>query len=114
LLRQARAAFFLIRPTLAKRASCPTKLGEALASGLPVLANRGIGDVDAVLERERVGVLVEKMNVAGYAEAAAALTRLVEDEDTAERCRRVAERFFALTRGVASYRGLYDEIGTIA
>jgi glycosyltransferase involved in cell wall biosynthesis len=113
-LKQARAAFFLIRPTYAKRASCPTKLGEALATGLPVLANPGIGDVDEFLERDGVGVLLDLMDEAGYRRAARALTSLAADPATADRCRRVAEMRFGLSTGVALYRDLYAEIGVIA
>src|SRR5262249_32214677 len=66
LLRRARAALFFIKPTPAKRASCPTKLAEALACGLPIVCNRGIGDLDEIVERENVGVLVESMSESGY------------------------------------------------
>ena len=109
-IRCARSSFFVIRPTPAKRASCPTKLGEALASGLPVVANRGIGDVDAFLERDGVGVLVEELNLPGYRAAARKLSTLMDDPDTAERCRRVAEERFSLVTGVRGYRELYDRL----
>src|SRR5262249_26329328 len=41
-LRRVRSMFFFIRPTSAKRASCPTKFAEGLATGLPIVCNRGI------------------------------------------------------------------------
>ena len=113
-LRRARSAFFLIRPTPAKRASCPTKLAESLAAGLPVVANRGIGDVDDLLERERVGVLVDGFDEAAYRDAARRLAELLAEPGYADRCRRVAEREFALERGVALYRSLYDEIAALS
>lgn len=109
-LRRCRAALFLIRATPAKRASCPTKLGEALATGLPVVANSGIGDVDALLERERIGVIVKEFSTAGYRGALHALARLLGDTATAARCRRVAEDYFNLRRGVAEYDSLYQEM----
>lgn len=109
-LRRSRAAFFFIRPTPAKRASCPTKLAEALATGLPVLANRGIGDVDETLETERVGVLLESFDRVGYQKALTRLVDLLRDPETPKRCRRVAERMFSLSSAVAAYHGLYQEI----
>jgi glycosyltransferase involved in cell wall biosynthesis len=109
-LRRARASSFLIRPTPAKRASSPTKLAESLACGLPVVANRGIGDVDEVLEGESVGVLVESFDADGYGKAARGLAALLADPETPARCRRVAERRFALADAVARYRSLYEEM----
>ena len=109
-IRRARASFFLIRPTPAKRASSPTKLAESLACGLPVVTNRGIGDVDDILEAERVGVLLDAFSPDAYRSAARALAALLADPDTPGRCRRVAERRFALEDGVALYRSLYEEM----
>jgi len=105
-LRRARALFF-IRPTLAKRASCPTKVAEALASGLPVVANRGVGDLDDFLECAGVGVLLEGFSQEAYLRAAERLRRLLEDDNTAARCRRFAEARFSLESGVAAYHELY-------
>lgn len=109
-LRRSRSSFFVIRPTPAKRASCPTKLAEALACGLPVVANRGIGDVDGILENEAVGVLIDELTSSGYRRAAVRLAALVADPKTPARCRKLAEERFSLTAGVADYRRLYAEL----
>jgi len=109
-LRRARAAFFFITPSPAKRASCPTKLGEALACGLPVVVNRGVGDLDDVIPGEGVGVLVDGFDEASYARAAGRLEELLRDPDVAGRCRRVAERRYALAAGVTAYHDLYLEL----
>jgi glycosyltransferase involved in cell wall biosynthesis len=109
-LRRARASFFIIRPTPAKRASCPTKLAEALACGLPVVANRGIGDVDQILEQDAVGVLIHELTAVAYRRAAERLLDLLSDPELTARCRRVAERRFSLTAGIADYGSLYAEV----
>jgi glycosyltransferase involved in cell wall biosynthesis len=108
-LRRCRAAFFLIRPSPAKRASCPTKLGEALACGLPVLANAGIGDVDEILESARVGVTIREFTRDAYEAGLRRLLDLTRETGIRERCRGVAERRFALARAVDSYGTLYRE-----
>lgn len=107
-LRMARASFFFIRPTPGKRASCPTKLGESLACGLPVATNRGIGDLDDLFQaRPDIGVLVDDFSPAAYERAARQLARLVEDPETASRCREVAEKQLALEIGVSAYYEIY-------
>lgn len=37
---------YFIKPTFAKKASCPTKLAELMLSGIPVITNYGIGDIN--------------------------------------------------------------------
>jgi len=106
-LRRARALFFFIRPTPAKRASCPTKLAEALATGLPVAVNHGVGDLDSVLESEGVGVMVEGFSEEEYRGAAARLATLLRDVGTTARCRGLAEKRYNLGAGVAAYHELY-------
>lgn len=109
-LRRARASFFFIRPTPAKKASSPTKVAEALATGLPVVANRGVGDLDGILEAEGVGVLVEAFSPEAYRSAAERLAELLRDPGTAVRCRRLAETRYSLESAVAAYHELYREL----
>jgi glycosyltransferase involved in cell wall biosynthesis len=111
-LRRATVLFFFIRPIPSKRASCPTKFAEGLASGLPVVCNRGIGDLDDVVEHEGVGVLVDGFSEPDYASAARRLQRLLQDTDLSDRCRRLAESRYSVELGVNAYRNLYDEIVT--
>ena len=46
-----------------KIASCPTKLGEMLSSGIPVITNGGIGDIELYLDNKRKsGFLINIIN----------------------------------------------------
>jgi glycosyltransferase involved in cell wall biosynthesis len=108
-LADAAATFFFIRPGRSRFAFHQTKLGESLALGLPVAANRGIGDTDQ-LPADGVGVLVERLDAAAYLEAARALVRLARDPDTRARCRRVAEERYDLVAGVEAYATLYRTV----
>jgi glycosyltransferase involved in cell wall biosynthesis len=109
-LRLGRALFFFIRPIPSKRASCPTKFAEGLALGLPIVCNRGIGDLDEVLEKENVGVLVDSFSDGGYTEAGQRLQRLLQDPGLANRCRSLAETRYSLKLGTESYDRLYREL----
>jgi glycosyltransferase involved in cell wall biosynthesis len=110
-LRRASALFFF-RSISSSRASCPTKFAEGLASGLPVVCNRGIGDLDDIIEREGVGVLVDGFTDAAYSDAALRLKGLLEDPGLSGRCRRLAETRYSLDLGVHAYHGLYTELVT--
>ena len=108
-LRRCAASFFLIRPSFAKRASCPTKLGEALACGLPVLANAGVGDVADLIEEEHVGVVVDDSSPTSLRQGINRLKDLLADPGCRRRCRQVAVRRFALGAAVDAYDSLYRE-----
>jgi glycosyltransferase involved in cell wall biosynthesis len=102
-----------IKPTLSKRASSPTKIAEYLASGLPIISNSGIGEIDDLLLHERVGVLVRSFTQADYAASLESMQRLLADgEPLRIRCRSVAERYFSLPEiGVEGYRRVYRHLG---
>jgi hypothetical protein len=109
-LRRATALLFFSRRNASDRARCPTKFAEGLASGLPVICNRGIGDLDDVIEREGVGVLVDDFSEAAYSSAVRRLKSLLEDPGLSERCRRLAEARYSVDLGVDAYHGLYTEL----
>jgi len=48
-LRSADLGFNFRTPVLSTRGVCPIKTGEYLLSGVPVLGNRGVGDLDRLL-----------------------------------------------------------------
>jgi glycosyltransferase involved in cell wall biosynthesis len=95
---------------VAKLGSCPTRMGEVLACGLPVVANPGVGDVGEIIRRYRVGVLVDDAGEAAMDRAAAELAALMQDSELAARCRHAAEDRFSLQKGAETYDRLYREL----
>ena len=113
-LAAADFAFCFIKPGYSKLSSSPTKIGEFLASGLPVLCNIGIGDTDQLLVANRVGVLVETFGRPSYLRALHDLDALAADLGLSQRCRAVARRYFDLeTIGRTRYRSLYVRMGKL-
>lgn len=110
-LKAADIAVSFIKPCYSKLSSSPTKLAEYLASGLPVVCNAGIGDVDEVVEGERVGVVVHELKREAYREALRAADALRREPDAAGRCRDCAARRFDLERvGGERYLRLYRRL----
>jgi glycosyltransferase involved in cell wall biosynthesis len=109
-VRAMDAGVFFIRPTFAKLASAPTRLGEYLGSGVPCLANAGVGDVERILEGEKAGVVLHRLDVEEIRKGVRRLVDLAEAPDTASHCRAVAEKYFDLAGGIAAYRRLYAEL----
>lgn len=102
------AMFFA--PAISEIARCPTRMGEALASGLPIIANSGVGDVSEIIRRHNVGVLVEDASAPSMRRAAGELRRLLDDPELPARCRKAAETWFSLAAGVEAYHALYSGI----
>ena len=110
-LNAADVAVSFIKPCFSKLSSSPTKMAEYLAAGLPVICNAGIGDLDELIESDRVGVLLRDFNEQSYRRALDELTELEHDGDLQARCRSSAiARFDLVSIGGARYRRLYERI----
>ncbi|MDT5060852.1 MAG: hypothetical protein QOH63_1311 [Acidobacteriota bacterium] len=110
-LKAADVTLSFIKPCYSKLSSSPTKIAEYLASGLPVICNAGIGDLDQVIEEDGVGVLIRELNEEAYLRALSAIEVLEHDAELAERCRASAQARFDLeTVGGARYRRLYHHL----
>jgi glycosyltransferase involved in cell wall biosynthesis len=110
-LKAADFAVSFIKPCYSKLASSPTKVAEYLAAGIPVVCNTGIGDLDEIIEREQVGVMVKELNPCGYKQALERIERLIEGPDLAARCRAAASRRFDLEHvGAFRYGRLYRRL----
>lgn len=110
-LKTADFAVSLIKPCYSKLSSSPTKVAEYLASGLPVICNAGIGDLDEVIENDRVGVILRECGREPYRRALEEMRRLLAEQGIAERCRASARRRFDLAGvGGVRYRRLYQNV----
>ncbi len=103
----ADAALFFIRPSYSKLSSCPTKFGECLACGVPVIANAGVGDVADTISAHRVGTALDSFDEGSYDAALGQLEALLDDPTTAARCRAAAEADFALSDAITRYDQIY-------
>ncbi|MEL7500617.1 MAG: glycosyltransferase [Planctomycetota bacterium] len=105
----ATAGICMIESSDAKIASCPTKLGEYLACGLPAIANVPIGDVEDTLTKRNVGIPV-RLDHDPMAHAAAKLIKLVNDPNIKSRAREEAVGRFNLVDGANAYVDVYQSM----
>ena len=107
-LNAADAAISFIKKCYSKQASSPTKNAEYLASGLPMIANSGIGDTDSLIREDGVGVLVDGFQPSNLQ---AAIRQLKALGDVSGKCRESARaRFDMKTVGGPRYRRLYQKL----
>jgi hypothetical protein len=90
----------------------PTKIGEFLATGRPVVVNTGLSDVASLVGRHDAGVVVGS-STDRLGAAATELLRLLDDVGTSDRTAALAAEFFDLDAGVdrlvAAYHRMVDD-----
>ena len=107
-LRASDVGLSFVKSGYATQSRSPTKIPEYLACGLPIIANSGVGDVDSLIDRTGVGVLIHSFTSENYLKAVESIVKI---GDVRERCREVAKREFDLsTVGGQRYRRLYQRL----
>lgn len=110
LIARMSAGAAIIKPVYSKIASAPTKLAEYLACGVPCLGNSNVGDMQQILESNRVGVALAAFSDQDRRVTVARLLDLVHDPETPQRCVETARALFSLERGVDLYRQAYERL----
>lgn len=112
-LAAADFALFFYRAGPSQVAVSPTKIGEYLGAGLPVVCSADIGDTDEVLTGRRVGAVLRDFSERSYEEASKAIRELLEDAGTGDRCRAVAHSELSLREvGIPRYDDLYRAVAS--
>ena len=104
-LSLSNASIFFIRNTFSKKASSPTKMGELMSMGIPIICNTGIGDVDKIIDETHSGILLKELNEEQYKTGS---KKLLEIPFSAEELRKSAENFFSLQKGIQEYQKIYS------
>lgn len=109
-LAAADVGLAFIKRCVSKLASSPTKNGEYLACGLPLVINAGVGDSDALINDWKAGVLIEEFSDETFAEAGRAVEAAVQDPEARSHARSVAEKVFDLKIAGERYAALYERV----
>ena len=94
-----------------KPGSAPTRLGEFLAAGVPVVGNTGIGDLGQLIESYKVGVVVDNTQDSSALEKAARdLLARYDGILASGACRHAAEDYFSVEKGAEKYGQIYHRL----
>ncbi len=100
-------SLFFIKPCYSKISSSPTKHGEIMAMGIPVITNGGVGDVKEIVEDYKAGLVVDDFSDAAFAKVIAQIGTSSFDLSA---IREGATKFYALENAVATYKKVYAAI----
>lgn len=98
--------FFIIQ-AYSKKASSPTKQGELMAMGVPVVCNSGVGDTDFVVNKFGSGIVLDEFNDESYTKGVDWLTHTSFNPSA---IRAGAKAFFSLEGGVSNYKEVYHSV----
>ena len=95
---------FFILPSYSKKASSPTKQGEIMAMGVPVICNTNVGDTDKIVKDYNSGILINDFSASSYQQA---IDKMKSNFNTQEIIDG-AKDYFSLENGVEKYAQVYE------
>lgn len=101
-------SIFFIKSCYSKQASSPTKQGEIMAMGIPIITNSGVGDVEEIIKKYNSGIVLEQLNEEEYLKTAQSLSQKNNFDRNA--VREGAKDYFALENAVNKYKNIYKLI----
>ncbi|MEP7168092.1 MAG: glycosyltransferase family 4 protein [Bacteroidota bacterium] len=102
------ASIFFIKPVFSKRASSPTKQGEIMSMGIPIICNSMIGDTDTIIEESDSGIVIKSFDDKNYSEAIKKMESFKYFNP--QKSREAAKKYFSLEKGIESYQKVYNSV----
>lgn len=98
-------SIFFIRPSYSKKASSPTKQGEIMAMGIPLICNSGVGDTDEIVMKYNSGQVINSFDEENY-------KKVIEENAAYDpiEIAKGAKDYFSLEKGVKVYLSIYQEM----
>jgi glycosyltransferase involved in cell wall biosynthesis len=100
-------SLFFIKPCFSKQASSPTKQGEIMAMGIPVLCNTGVGDTGFVVEKYHSGVAISEFSENDFVTA---IDTITNTHYSPADIRKGAIDFYGLQKGIENYVSVYQKL----
>lgn len=98
-------SIFFITPSFSKKASSPTKQGEIMSMGIPLICNAGVGDTDMVVKKYNAGQIVPSTSLSDLEHFHLDLS--IFDK---EKTQQGASEFYGLESGIEKYASIYTQI----
>jgi hypothetical protein len=89
-------------------AAAPTKIGEFLASGRPVIVSQGIGDLDELLFEKKTGLVIGPYD--SLEKISTQLMEILADSKTPDLCRSLALEKFDMGGAIDTYASVYSSV----
>lgn len=108
LLSFSKYSVFFIKPCYSKQSSSPTKHGEIMAMGIPVITNNGVGDVANIVQKYQSGIVLKELNEKEFNSVANAINEGTTFDE--HNIRTGALEYYSLTNAIEKYKTIYKKI----
>ena len=97
---------FFILPSFSKIASSPTKQGELMSMGIPLIVNSGVGDTEKVVTRYKSGIAFNELNENSFQ------SKSIYHYEDFDRVLTIkgAQEFYGLNKGIDNYFSIYQKM----
>lgn len=108
LLSLSKFSVFFIKPCYSKQSSSPTKHGEIMAMGIPLITNAGVGDVGYIVDKYQSGIVLQEFNLSAYQSAVSQISeKFLSNQNE---IRMAAGEFYNLDKAIEKYHKIYNQI----
>ncbi|RDC64106.1 glycosyltransferase [Adhaeribacter pallidiroseus] len=97
---------FFIKQSYSKIASSPTKLGEILAMGLPVICNSKVGDVEEIINYTNSGYVIDTFDKENYDKIVDLIPSLLQN--IPQMIRDKSFSYYDLNKAIEKYASIYE------
>lgn len=101
-------SIFFIKPAYSKKSSSPTKMGELMAMGIPLICNNNVGDVEEIINTTGGGFCITEMNEANFTKIVDSLEQFADF--IGSHVREKSRDYYDLQKGLNLYISVYKEL----
>jgi len=101
-------SLFFIKACYSKIAASPTKHGEIMAMGIPVITNSGVGDVKEIVEKYKGGFVINQLTAEAFNATAEQIAAGYNFDP--KLIRKGAIEFYSLDNALAKYTANYNKL----
>ena len=87
----------------------PTKIGESLLSGVPILCNDFNDDISQLINNDKVGIIIDFKDY-DIKSLTYKITNYLNDDSHKVRCRLIGEKYFSLSNAVKNLDEIYNSL----
>lgn len=101
-------SLFFIKPCFSKLSSSPTKHGELMALGIPVITNGGVGDMQEIIVGNNAGFITDDFSDESFSKI---ITQVKKGAQfSKEKIREAAGNIYSLDNAIKAYTRIYNKI----
>lgn len=107
-LSLSKISLFFIKQSFSKKASSPTKMGEIMGMGIPIICNSGVGDVGNIMSELCPQAVCDAFEDRDFERIMNNIDEILELSP--EKIRLVAQKYYSLEEGIRRYSEVYKHL----